>query len=66
MDDLDDIKARVAQMPPEKEAELRTWLLERDHNMWDEQIAGDQKSGKLDKLLAQAKADRDAGHGRDL
>jgi hypothetical protein len=66
MDDLDDVKARVTQLPPEKEAELRAWLIARNHTAWDQQIEGDLQSGKLDRLLAEARADRDAGNGRDI
>ena len=66
MDDLDDIKERVEHLSPEKQAELRTWFLEKDYQDWDAQIARDLKAGKLDALIAEAKADRDAGLARDL
>jgi hypothetical protein len=66
MDDLDDIKVRVEHLPPEKQAELRTWFLDKDYLDWDVQIARDLSAGKLDALIAEAKADRDAGRVRDL
>ena len=66
MDELDDIKTRVEHLKPEQQAELRDWILERDHRAWDEQIASDLRSGKLDALIAEAKADRDSGQGHPL
>jgi hypothetical protein len=66
MDDLDDIKARVQHLQPDQQAALREWFLERDQQTWDTQIAQDLVAGKLDALIARAKADRDAGRGRDL
>jgi hypothetical protein len=32
---------------------------ERAHRLWDEQIERDAAAGKLDKLIAEAKAERD-------
>ena len=66
MGDIADIKGRIETLSPKEQAELLSWLLERDHQSWDEQIARDQKSGKLDALIAEAKADRAAGKAREL
>jgi hypothetical protein len=66
MDDIDEIKTRVEHLKPEQQAELRAWFLERDQQAWDAQIERDLATGKLDALIAEAKADRDAGRGRDL
>ncbi len=66
MDDLDDIKTRVEHLTPMQQAEFRAWFLERDHRDWDAQIASDLKAGKLNDLIAEAKADRDVGRTRDL
>ena len=66
MDDLDDIKTRVEHLPPEQQAALREWMLDRDYRTWDEQIARDLAAGKLESWIAEAKADRDAGRSRDL
>ena len=55
---VSDIKGRIEQLSADEQAELLAWLLELDHNKWDEQIARDQASGKLDQFIAEAKADR--------
>jgi hypothetical protein len=39
-------------------------IVERDYKLWDEEIASDLAAGKLDELLAEAKADRAAGKAR--
>jgi hypothetical protein len=66
MDDIDEIKTRVEHLNPEQQAELLAWFLERDQQAWDAQIERDLANRKLDALIAEAKADRDAGRGREL
>jgi hypothetical protein len=66
MDVLDNIKSQLENLKPDEHAKLRAWFLERDQLLWDQQIARDQKAGKLDALIAEANADRDAGRERDL
>ncbi len=66
MGDITDIKGRIETLSPSERAELLAWLLERDHQQWDEQIERDQKSGRLDSLVAEAKSDRTAGKAREL
>ena len=66
MNEVDEIKVRVEHLKPDQQAELRSWFLERDHDAWDAQIEADLHSGKLDALIAEAKAERDSGLGRAL
>ena len=66
MGDIADIKGRTETLTSDQKAELLAWLIERDHQDWDEQIARDQKTGRLASLIAEAKADRAAGKARDL
>jgi hypothetical protein len=66
MGDISDIKGRIETLSPQEQAELLAWLIERDHRNWDEQIARDQQTGKLDALIAEAVADRAAGKAREL
>jgi hypothetical protein len=46
--------------------ELRAWFYGRDQEEWDRQIARDCETGKLDRLIAQAKLDYVQGNGREL
>ncbi len=66
MGDIAEIKGRIETLSAEEQAEILAWLIERDHQNWDEQIARDQKSGKLASLIAEAKLDRAAGKAREL
>ena len=66
MGDIADIKGRIETLTSDQKAELLAWLIERDHQAWDEQIARDQKTGRLASLIAEAKADRAAGKAREL
>ena len=66
MGDITDIKGRIETLSPQEQAELLAWLVERDHQNWDEQIGRDQQTGKLDALISEAVADRAAGKAREL
>jgi hypothetical protein len=63
---LDDIEQAIAQLPEEDLAKLRAWFEEFDARVFDEKIERDAKSGKLDKLAADAIADYKAGRTTDL
>ena len=58
---ISEIKDRVEKLTPQEQVELLAWLVERDHQQWDTQIARDLAAGKLDTLIAEAEADRAAG-----
>jgi hypothetical protein len=66
MGDLTKIKESVEQLAPQQLAEFRDWFVEHDAILWDEQIARDLADGKLDALIARARADRAAGKVTDL
>jgi len=40
--------------------------LELDHQLWDKQIEADVAAGKLDRLIAEARADFKAGKAREI
>jgi hypothetical protein len=63
---VEEIEAQIRALPREEFVELRNWLLELDWATWDSQIEADSKSGKLDKLVAEAKAEYKSGKARPL
>ena len=63
---LNELEKAVAKLSPEELAEFREWFHRFDMDEWDRQIARDSESGKLDKLIEQAKRDYAAGRGREL
>ena len=66
MGSITDIKERVERLTQEEQAELLAWLVERDHRQWDDQIARDLATGKLDEFITEAEADRATGKARVL
>lgn len=66
MSSVDAITAAIAQLPPEQVAQVRAWLAEYDERQWDEQIARDEREGRLDALAERALAEHRAGRTRPL
>jgi hypothetical protein len=63
---VQELEKAIAKLSPQELTELRAWFYEFDMNDWDRQIARDSESGKLDKLIEQAKRDYANGNGREL
>ncbi len=51
---VEEIKKAIEDLSPEDFARLREWFWEKDWTEWDEQIAADSASGKLDFLSKEA------------
>ena len=56
-----DIKKGVEKLTPVEQDELLAWLIERDHQQWDDEIARGLVAGKLDDLITEAEMDRASG-----
>jgi hypothetical protein len=63
---VEHIEQQIRELSSAEFAELRDWVLEQDWAAWDAQIEADSRAGKLDKLIAEAKADYDAGRARKI
>jgi hypothetical protein len=63
---VEHIEQQIRELSSAEFAELRDWLLEQDWAAWDAQIEADAASGKLDRLVAEAKADFARGKARRL
>ena len=59
MSELEELEKRIRNLPAAELAKFRAWFVEFDHLLWDKQIESDVKSGKLDRLLNEARADYD-------
>jgi hypothetical protein len=66
MTQLDDIKTVIAKLSDEEVVRLREWLAELDAQRFDDRIERDAATGKLDRLMEQAKANHAAGRRREL
>ena len=66
MSELEQLEKRVLDLTPQDLAQFRAWFLEFDARAWDQQIEADLKAGKLDALIAEARAEFKAGKAREL
>lgn len=66
MSDVEELEQRVKGLSSEDLARFRDWFIEFDSRLWDQQIEADLKAGKLDQLIAEARADFKAGKARTL
>ena len=65
MSTVQEIEDAVRQLTDEQRAAFRAWFADFDAQEWDRQIESDVKTGKLDWLIAEARADRQAGRCTD-
>ena len=65
MSTVQELEAAVRQLSPEDRAAFRAWFAEFDAQEWDRQLEADVAAGRLDWLVDEALADRQAGRGTD-
>ena len=63
---ITEIEQAITELSPEELARFREWFDEYYAEVWDKQIEMDVKSGRLDKLIAEADQDYDAGLSKPL
>ncbi|MEQ1697908.1 MAG: hypothetical protein ABL901_18905 [Hyphomicrobiaceae bacterium] len=56
MTKIEEIKGAIAALPDSEKSELKRWLDEIDAQLFDAKIEADAASGKLDGLIAKARA----------
>lgn len=66
MSKLEQIQASIESLEASEIAKLREWLAELDERLFDEKIERDAKSGKLDKLAAEARVNLERGLGEEM
>lgn len=54
---IKEIESAIVQLPPSELAELAKWFEEFQAQVWDEQLAQDMQTGRLDAVLKQAEQD---------
>jgi hypothetical protein len=65
MSTLAQIEDAVRKLSSEDRIAFRAWYAEYDAAQWDEQMEADVKNGRLDWLVAEARADKAAGRCPD-
>ena len=66
MTKIEDIEQAIEQLSPAELAKFRLWFETFEERLFDAKIEGDAKAGKLDKLMAEARANHDAGRGEEF
>lgn len=66
MSTVEEITASIEQLPPDDVVRVRDWLVEFAERLWDEQIARDERAGRLDALIDKALEEHRAGRTRPL
>ena len=66
MTKLEQIQSSIEALPAGDVAKLREWLAELDARLFDERLERDAKAGKLDHLIAEARANLKAGRGEEF
>ncbi len=66
MNSLTDIKTAIADLPEAEMRQLSNWLQTYLNDRWDQQMAADASSGKLDRLLQKVNADIEANRIKPL
>ena len=66
MSKVEELKSEIERLPEEEFAELYRWLSEKDWARWDNEIAADSQSGKIDFLVREALDAKAKGKLKDL
>ncbi len=61
MSTVQEIEMAIQKLKPQEIHEVADWLQELREGVWDQQIDADAKAGRLDKMIAKAKASYRAG-----
>jgi len=64
--EIEQLERTISNLSSEDLAQFRAWFFEFDARAWDAQIESDLKAGKLDSLLAEARAEYQEGKTRPL
>lgn len=66
MNEIEQLERQVEQLSAEDLAAFRAWFAEFDANRWDRQVEADLETGKLDGLIAEARAEFRAGQSSEF
>ena len=66
MSSVEEIERAVIELPPEDLRRFREWFAAFDEELWDRQIERDLRSGRLDALVDEARAEHRSGRTRSL
>ena len=63
---VEHIEQQIRELSSAEFAELRDWVLSQDWAVWDSKIDRDAKSGKLDRLVSEAREEYESGKAKEI
>lgn len=66
MTELEQLEQEVQSLSQSDFEKFRDWFMKFEWEKWDERIEKDLKSGRLDQLISEAKAEFKAGKTQEL
>ena len=63
---VETIKVEIERLPRRERTRLASWLLQREEEEWDDQIAADFDAGKLNRMIRRARREARQGRLREL
>lgn len=66
MTDIEELEAKVSELPNEQLAIFRDWFYQFENELWDKQIASDFRAGKLNHLIEKARLELSQGKAREI
>ncbi len=66
MTDIEELEAKVSDLPTEKLAIFRDWFYQFEDELWDKKIATDFRAGKLNHLIEKARLELSQGKAREI
>ena len=66
MSEVEELEARVRNLPSERLAQFRDWFHEFENELWDQQVESDFKAGKFAGLIDEARKEFAQGKVREL
>ena len=66
MNEVEELEARVYNLPIEEFTKFRDWFLQLENERWDNQIKSDFQAGKFNRLIEKAREEFAQGKARKL
>ena len=63
---IEKLEREIQKLSPEELANLRDWFRRYDDETWDQQIEGDVRGGRLDRLAQETLAAHKVGRTKEL